>query len=1041
MYLSIINPLAVGGHWSSKKLKARRRCSSNCSPSTVQVLLYEYQYCFYRCVASNLSYTRLNMVETKLTKDLRCALSSLYSLGGDLPHVISQSQAHDFLIHLQSRNVRRKLQSLRQASKERKSPPNVVAELSSELNGSSWLACLALLCRHDCDPVERLFCAQTLSHRLRRLKVCEAVDWEMDANSLIEASQLSMEQMVQLYIAFVQSIDPALAANISSFVPSVGLDEDQIKGQLSLITLGFITHRLSSLPFTQHTQPLLTTLGASLASLALRLRYTPRSMSQNQAASAVPIVQMILQSLHHGTNPSEVCLCFCLGAIPDTLLGSPGGARGRLSIDPRCLTASHDELRTPGTGIHLVWEVLKGTTDPALLWTCERWAKFLPLPLEFLEPTLKFAEYNMGSHRAAMAYIITIMESGSWTADQILSFSLGISSDQQNHQAARKRQTSKSKKRQKERLQEGSTDDRVQQAEQECQHRGEMSCKALALVWNKLQQLIQHIASSDSSGEGPLGCLCASANTCLPYLVKYGSGISVDMALSLMKYLEQMCAHPDRNVRGLTFEPLSSLHAAVTATKSLSIELETMIVDHLHQCSVRLSFSCAYPATYFHNMSADNDEELEIERNDVRDVLRAICSNGEDTYSAPAKTPWQVLDKILVTCGEAITKQLDGDSLPHETLVHTISALAKPINQLAEAYLRNELPSPEAILTLRNAYHILRLVGEKLVYALPNLPVSETFAVSRLHCLSLSSLSPSFAFVCKKFEITKQVDNGLWAELDPALRFGMQAAALSTIQIPELAAASTLNETQYDIVGAMRSPGGEDHVGILAFMRLSGEGDELARAIMKIGHENGALLMDLCSLHEQLKMIENERQPGAHHGKGVCPKTRRILLETISTLVDVSKRSTGLLPDNGDQAESLLMNLFHSAVAAISGSDLSKMDAILYFQVCEVTFDVAAFAKELIHSISDEVFFRVLAETGVSGYKLLQFTETHDPTIVQVSWTHCVGLDTLKFSLTRVRKTVGTASSGLDDFRSNICKPRHSTICWKISPNLGTDRM
>jgi hypothetical protein len=128
----------------------------------------------------------------------------------------------------------------------------------------------------------------------------------------------------------------------------------------------------------------------------------------------------------------------------------------------------------------------------------------------------------------------------------------------------------------------------------------------------------------------------------------------------------------------------------------------------------------------------------------------------------------------------------------------------------------------------------------------------------------------------------------------------MQAAALSVVHIPELAVESTLDHSQFDIRGAFRSPGGEDHVGILVFMRLASEGDELAAHVIRLGHAHGGtLLMDLCRLHNDLKCIEKERGPMIHHGKGVTPRTRRILLETISRFSTVGKSAPGLIDDCG----------------------------------------------------------------------------------------------------------------------------------------------
>ena len=120
--------------------------------------------------------------------------------------------------------------------------------------------------------------------------------------------------------------------------------------------------------------------------------------------------------------------------------------------------------------------------------------------------------------------------------------------------------------------------------------------------------------------------------------------------------------------------------------------LEHVMVQHLFQSSMRLATSCGYPSNYFHgNMTLDNEEEMEVDRNDVRDVLRAV-SGGEDSYSGPPRSAsLRVLDGLVRTCVDSILNQQDEHGLPHETAVHALSALAKPLNILAEAYARNEL--------------------------------------------------------------------------------------------------------------------------------------------------------------------------------------------------------------------------------------------------------------------------------------------------------------------------------------------------------------
>ena len=236
--------------------------------------------------------------------------------------------------------------------------------------------------------------------------------------------------------------------------------EERIKGELTLWTLATslylnaYVHTLQSiLPSctTPHPiGPLLDTLSSAMAVTALRIRYTSSSVSSTTPhAVETPLVTMLTHAIdgvsHIASNLSidqmlpggtlrdsgggvvsleesihrqlqqqgaqelvhqmtrNTCLCSVLANLPDSLLGSPGGARGRLSIDPRCLQWTNTELRTVGTGVGLVQGVLGQVLEScgrygeqglhreemdvkgSVLTVCERWTHYVPLPLNFVE--------------------------------------------------------------------------------------------------------------------------------------------------------------------------------------------------------------------------------------------------------------------------------------------------------------------------------------------------------------------------------------------------------------------------------------------------------------------------------------------------------------------------------------------------------------------------------------------------------------------------------------------------------------------------------
>lgn len=71
-----------------------------------------------------------------------------------------------------------------------------------------------------------------------------------------------------------------------------------------------------------------------------------------------------------------------------------------------------------------------------------------------------------------------------------------------------------------------------------------------------------------------------------------------------------------------------------------------------------------------------------------------------------------------------------------------------------------------------------------------------------------------------------------------------------------------------------------------AIMRLVVEGDQLALVTLKSmaktkNNDILSVLEEFTQLHKYLLRVEIERGPGISHGKGVTPKSRRVLLKSI----------------------------------------------------------------------------------------------------------------------------------------------------------------
>ena len=127
--------------------------------------------------------SRMTGLEPKLLPNLRVALSNLYGLDNGnqpRPHSI---EAHSYLIRFQSRNCRRKILSLQQRERDsvaqEKTNESVQDKILGSLGddyGSTFFTCVAILSRpHLFNETERLFCAQTLLSRIRRMPTYQAV--------------------------------------------------------------------------------------------------------------------------------------------------------------------------------------------------------------------------------------------------------------------------------------------------------------------------------------------------------------------------------------------------------------------------------------------------------------------------------------------------------------------------------------------------------------------------------------------------------------------------------------------------------------------------------------------------------------------------------------------------------------------------------------------------------------------------------------------------------------------------------------------------
>ncbi|GKZ00437.1 hypothetical protein MPSEU_000996300 [Mayamaea pseudoterrestris] len=963
----------------------------------------------------------VNQPKPRLYANLQLALSSLYSLPAHPgSSVISPSKAHEYLMHLQSRNVRRRIHAIQQSYRDQlhdnhqalpsaqqsigqqqliyphqqnyNSHQNQQSFTAVEM-GSSWLACLFLLVSAQ-TTTEQLFCAQTLLHRIRRSRLTEAIDWEVEhPHDCTEKEIVQMFQSIDLlrisdqYCHAIRQLHPFVGAVLDSSPVSrssmtlTANDEERLKGELTLLTVASLLYLLLShapslndgdSSHSSGVSPIASTLGAVVATLALRLRYAVALTEQQHSlrtifttiTDALSVVWNAATSLDGSDGSGNarafvVAMHACLSSVPDTVMGGmqTSGARGRLSMDPKCLQAAMAEVRC--TGMQQLWDTVRhvesihGSSVPCdtlLLDTCTQWAKFLPLTNEFLEylsPRInKYLTGVLNRHRQlVMGLIIAVFDCGTWTVGDVLARSLGLSEQQQMQQLGKKKQSNKTKKRNNARIGSNATDKLAEEAAAEVHCRGELACSLAIQIWEHLKHVInQQIVSLNADlqapvdGEGSIGCLVSAANACLPHVVQNTHIRNAkELVSAIVAPLQELCRSTNKSVRALVMEALWTLHCSVVTSGPIEREFEEIIVDNLCACAMGLAAACGYPSDYFVDLGAVNDEDLEIERNDVRDLVRTISGSTAEMAKSvyfDEVLSTKVLVQLVGACKDAASLAYMNRHLCAESIVHMFSALAKPINQIL--VWASGAPSSLAMHLTLTALETLCLMCKNTLAAFDQpFSVQVILPVCRTVNIAVCSLSPFLAGFCvpcsdadQRSELVKEITKS-----------AVMLAAFSIDRLPELAARSPLGRHCYDIRGAMRGPGGEDHVGCLALMRLVNETSDLTQTVI-----NGSsdFIPQLCNLHRKLQMIETQRGQGVWHGSGVTPKSRRILLSVLCRLE---------VAFEGVTASTMLGDLFHSAVNAIASHKRTSLDHRVIYEICEAIHDIGTFPSGFIRSL------------------------------------------------------------------------------------------
>jgi len=285
------------------------------------------------------------------------------------------------------------------------------------------------------------------------------------------------------------------------------------------------------------------------------------------------------------------------------------------------------------------------------------------------------------------------------------------------------------------------------------------------------------------------------------------------------------------------------------------------------------------------------------------------------------------------------------------------------------------------------ATRVLQLANEDIMTAFNHsFAAVDLLPRSRVANLATASLSPMLATLCEKPEIQLEVKK--------SVDVSAQAAVTSILRLPELAAQSALGCHAYDIRGTMRGPGGEDHVGCLSLMRLVFESDDLARLLVAASPQ---ITERLCHVHAELKSIEVERGQSVMHGRGVTPKSRRILLNVICRLEHLSGGKAG--------ASGIIHNLFRSAVGTVlSCGATSPLNEQQYYELSEAVSDLASLSPVIVRSlfesdsIEDLSCLEVLTNSCLKGYDWIKKKENPDRLLMQWNRLRAATFSLLKLS-------------------------------------------
>ncbi len=490
-------------------------------------------------------------------------------------------------------------------------------------------------------------------------------------------------------------------------------------------------------PSVSPPQELTKPLTLAIAALSIRVYHLHPSPTS--------LVRYIT-SLFPQSSPLTV---LCLSHLPDLLCGEIAGRR--LSIAPPFLSLLYRDLQSPSTQSLLA--SLLPSNPPEAFRLAATYAHYVPLLPEFVGPAVSLALPSLTAPHC-ISFLIALCE-----GDE-------ESSMEEEEKQARYMSSRKS----------GKNKTQIKEIPSFREIEPTRTSAAIAAVGVATPAIPSALQRSDPSSPGGTAVeLVASAVGRILPRIHPDSAHPIVAALTSPFLSLTTSTHT--HTRSLLYEPLESLAAVLNSSPSPSVEYSRFLIA----ATMNLASSCVYPASYFHNPCAPYDHEFEIERNDVRDLLRTVALSPS------------TLEDVLSVCLDALSS-----TDPPEPAYHTFSALAKNIctNSGSPAVVNKALACLGAV-----ASRALQMIKA-------NPPVPGTFPADfqffRISMLALSSNVPLLEATLNSHP-SAAVVAGQAAEL----------ACLVAVQIKEYPQAvpdmNVFVATLEQVSGEVPSPGGEDH--------------------------------------------------------------------------------------------------------------------------------------------------------------------------------------------------------------------------------------